>query len=106
MTGLGAPALPTGRIGTLLVDGVGGWMVTTPELSFGQTPNGTGDVLAALYFGRRLRGEAPPDALSLGVSGLYTALELAQAENLRELPLVKAQDQVTKPDVVFAAVPI
>jgi pyridoxine kinase len=102
VSGLGAPAFPDGWIGTLLVDRDEAWQVVTPQLSFTQTPNGTGDVLAALLLAHRLAGRTLPDSLSLAVSGLFSVLERAAAENLRELPLVAAQEQMIRPKVVFA----
>lgn len=80
------------------------WQVRTPRLPFSPEPSGTGDVLAALLFGRLLSGCDIPDALGLAVSGLYAVLEQTLALRRRELALVAAQDAMIAPSRRFAPV--
>ena len=48
-------------------------------------PHGTGDLLAAMYLGRRLRGEAPADALSAAAAAVDASVAASGRRN--ELPL-------------------
>jgi pyridoxine kinase len=53
-------------------------------------PHGTGDLLAALYFGHRLDGADPRDALMRATSATLRLVELAGGDD--ELPLAAGQD--------------
>ena len=53
-------------------------------------PHGTGDLLAALYFGHRLGGAEPRDALVRATSAVLRLVELAG--DAAELPLAAGQD--------------
>ena len=53
-------------------------------------PHGTGDLLAALYFGHRLGGEEPRDALMRATSAVLSLVE--RAGGAAELPLAAGQD--------------
>jgi len=79
------------------------WQVRTPHLPFSPEPSGTGDLLAALLFGRLLSGFEVPEALDLAVSGLFAVLERTWAEGRRELALVAAQDAMIAPPRRFTA---
>lgn len=81
------------------------WQVATPRLAFSPEPSGTGDLLAALLFGRLLSGYLVPEALDLAVSGLFAVLERTWSERRRELALVAAQDAMVAPPRRFAAAP-
>ena len=52
-------------------------------------PNGTGDLLAALYLARRLAGAAPPDALRRAAAATLAVIEAAAGAD--EMPLAAAQ---------------
>jgi len=82
------------------------WQVRTPLLPVSPEPSGTGDVLAALLFGRLLSGHDIPAALDLAISGLFAVLEQTVALQRRELALVAAQDAMIAPIRRFAAVAI
>ena len=101
VSGLGAPLLHEGKIGTLLVGRDEEWLVTTPALPIAQTPKGTGDVLTALFLGHRLQGLASPLCLSKAVSAVYALIEAAAQSGLREMPLVAAQDRWVSPAMTF-----
>jgi pyridoxine kinase len=55
-----------------------------------RAPHGTGDLLAALYFGHRLGGADPRDALARAASATLRLVELAAGGP--ELPLTTGQD--------------
>lgn len=82
------------------------WQLRTPRLPFSPEPSGTGDVLAALLFGRLLSGLSVPEAVELAVSGLFAVLEQSITLGRRELALVAAQDAMIAPPRRFAAIPL
>ena len=84
----------------------GAWAVRTPYLPFKPSISGTGDTLAALLLAHLLRGEAPPEALSLAVSSLYGVLEKTRTLGRRELALIQAQDEIALPSRLFAPLPV
>jgi pyridoxine kinase len=106
ISGLEAPILSPGKIGAALVTRDRSWLASTPKIALEVTPKGTGDLLTALYLGRRLQGEPPPSSLSLAVAGVYVAVHACAQTGLRELPLAAAQDQIIGPASVPAAEPI
>ena len=80
----------------------GAWAVTTPLLPI--TPNGCGDVTAALYLAHlhddRLPGRARWRATT---SSVFAILEATLAAGTREIQLVAAQDAIADPPATFAA---
>jgi pyridoxine kinase len=60
-----------------------------------RAPNGTGDLLAALYLGHRLGGMAPRDALAHATGTTLRLVELAG--DAPELPLAAGGDAVLAP---------
>jgi pyridoxine kinase len=103
VTGLLAPVAAAGKIATLAVTADAAWAVTTPEIAFQIPPNGTGDLLSALFLGHVLDGRTPGQALSLAVSALAAVLARAAGEGLREMPLVAAQALLAQPSPLFPA---
>lgn len=93
-------------ISCLAVTAEGAWAVRTPRLPLDPPVKGTGDALAALVLVHILRGEAPPEALSLGVSSLYGVLEKTLQMGRRELALVQAQDEIALPTHLFPPLPL
>jgi pyridoxine kinase len=57
-------------------------------------PNGTGDVLAALYLAHRLSDEPPEEALRRSVSATLRLDERAKSLGADELPLAAGQDDL------------
>lgn len=76
---------PPGSMANLLITADGAASVTHPALP--RAPHGTGDLLAALYLGRRLLGTAPRPALA-AAAGITFRL-VAMAEGRDELPLAE-----------------
>jgi pyridoxine kinase len=101
LTQLGAAglvsSLPLGdHIGTLHSAADGHWIVETPLLP--EAPKGTGDLLSALYLGRRMRGESTAMALEGAVGAVRNVIVRSLAEGSRDLAIIAAQDQLLMPD--------
>jgi len=58
-------------------------------------PNGTGDVLAALYLAHRLSDEPPEEALRRSVSATLRLAERAKSLGVDELPLAAGQNDLS-----------
>ncbi len=93
-------------IETLAVTDHGAWLVSTPLIPLEPPRNGTGDVIAALFFGHYLSSKDARTALENAVSALYRLLELTHRAGTREIQLIAAQDEFVRPSRVFAAVAI
>ena len=94
---------PQGSIETLVVTGQGAWLCRTPLLPLDPPRNGTGDAIAALFFGHYLQSRNAGQALSLSMSALYTLLEITHLAGTREIQLVAAQDEYAHPSRIFEA---
>ena len=82
----------------MLAAGPGGvWAVETPRLPV--MLNGCGDVTAALFLARLLRGESLPDALALTAASIYAVIETTMRLERYELALVAAQDELVTPSL-------
>lgn len=79
-----------GGIGGLLVTGDGTWLAAAPRIDTGI--KGAGDLLAALFVGRRVLGVPAVEALALAVGGTAAALRRAAGAGCRELALHRAAD--------------
>lgn len=84
-----APTAP-GRAANLLVTARAAWIAGTARLD--RAPNGTGDLFAALYLGRRLAGEAPRVAIAHATASTFAVLAQKPALASSELALVAGQD--------------
>jgi pyridoxine kinase len=91
---------PPDSIDVVAVSDAGAWAVTTPLLPI--TPNGCGDVTAALYLAHLATTGTPARALSLTTSTVYAILERTLAAGTREIQLVAAQDAIASPPEQFA----
>jgi len=77
------------------------WVVTTPLLPI--SPNGGGDVTAALYLAHLLDTGSPVTALERTTDAVFAVLEATLAAGTRELQLVAAQDAIAHPPTRFGA---
>jgi len=77
------------------------WVVTTPLLPI--SPNGGGDVTAALYLAHLLDTGSPVTALERTTDAVFAVLEATLAAGARELQLVAAQDAIAHPPTRFGA---
>ena len=91
--------LAESSLDVVAVSDEGAWAVTTPLLPI--TPNGGGDVTAALYLAHLLGTGSAPEALGRTVASVFAVLEATIAAGTRELALVAAQDAIAQaPDTV------
>ena len=65
--------------------------------------NGCGDVTAALFLGRLLRGEALPDALARTAASMHGVIESTMRLGRYELALVAAQEELVAPSLKLTA---
>jgi pyridoxine kinase len=85
--------LRDGQIGAVAVKSGVAWTAGGPRLE--GVPNGTGDLLSALYLGWRLKGHDPVNALARSAKAVHAIAERATQNGLKELPLVAHQDVLT-----------
>lgn len=82
-------------IGNLLAAPTGDWFCETARLP--RAPKGTGDLLTALYVGRRVRGDAQAIALEGATGGVYDVIVRSIAADSEDLLLPEAQDVLVEP---------
>ena len=81
------------------VSDAGAWAVTTPLLPI--SPNGCGDVTAALYLAHLHTTGSPAEALGRTTSSVFAVLEATLAAGTREIQLIAAQDAIAAPPSTF-----
>jgi pyridoxine kinase len=89
------------RVAMLAAGPDGIWAAETPRLPV--MLNGCGDVTAALFLGRLLRGEALPEALAQTAGSMYGIIERTIALGRYELALVAAQEELVAPMLTVTA---
>lgn len=75
----------------------------TPRLPV--SPNGTGDLFAALFVSARLRQADTPDALSHAASAIFAVLERTAARGTEEMRIVESGELLVHPKRRFEAQP-
>ncbi len=93
--------VPEGSLEVVAVSDAGAWAVTTPLLPI--SPNGGGDITAALYLAHLLATGSPATALERTTNAIFAILEATLAAGTRELQLVAAQDAIANPPTRYAA---
>jgi pyridoxine kinase len=83
----------------LALGAAGAWAVDTPCLPVAL--NGCGDVTAALFLARLLRGESLADALADTAAAIFAVIETTARLGRYELALVAAQDELAAPSRRF-----
>ncbi|WP_017932943.1 pyridoxal kinase PdxY [Nocardioides sp. Iso805N] len=83
------------------VDDSGAWRVTTPHLPI--TPNGGGDVTAAVYLAHLLGSGSTPTALERTANTMFAILERTLESGRRELELIASQEDIAHPPTRFEA---
>jgi len=91
-----------GEIDTLAVERSRACRVTTPKLPI--SPNGTGDLFAALYVAACVQGADTPDALSHAASAIFAVLERTAARGTEEMRIVESGDLLVHPKRRFDAI--
>jgi len=95
---------PAGAIETLAIERAGAWRVQTPKLPI--SPNGTGDLFAALFTSARVQGSATPGALGHAASAIYAVLEVTAACGTEEMRIVESGELLVHPKRRFEAVAV
>jgi pyridoxine kinase len=95
---------PQGEIESLAVERANAWRVRTPKLPI--SPNGTGDLFAALLVAARVGGSATPDALSHAASAIFAVLERTAASGTEEMRIVESAAQLVHPERTFECIAI
>ncbi|WP_372729159.1 pyridoxal kinase PdxY [Nocardioides sp.] len=88
-----------GHLDMVAVSDAGAWVVTTPLLPI--TPNGCGDVTAALYLAHLQTTGSPAVALASTASSVFAVLEATLAAGTREIALIAAQEAIAHPPHTF-----
>lgn len=91
--------VPEGRLDVVAVSDEGAWAVETPLLPI--TPNGCGDVTAALYLAHLRSTGSAATALARTTASVFAVLEKTIEAGTREIQLVAAQDAIADPPATF-----
>jgi pyridoxine kinase len=91
--------VPEGRLDVVAVSDDGAWAIETPLLPI--SPNGCGDVTAALYLAHLRTTGSAAEALARTTSSVFAILEKTIAAGTREIQLVAAQDEIAVPPMTF-----
>jgi pyridoxine kinase len=95
---------PAGEIESVAVERANAWRVRTPKLPI--SPNGTGDLFAALLTAARVGGLNTPDALSHAASAIFAVLKRTAAAGTEEMRIVESAAQLVNPERKFECVAI
>jgi pyridoxine kinase len=99
---------PAGEIEILAVErskeSFKAWRVRTPKLPI--SPNGTGDLFAALFVSARVRGSDTPEALSHAASAIFVVLERTAAAGTEEMRIIESAGLLVHPTRRFEAVAV
>ena len=98
------PTRPAARSRALAVERANAWRVRTPKLPI--SPNGTGDLFAALLVAARVRGADTPEALSHAASAIFAVLERTAASATTEMRIVESAEQLVHPKRKFECIAI
>jgi pyridoxine kinase len=104
VTSVLADETPADCLDLVAVSDAGAWRVTTPLLPI--SPNGGGDVTAAVFLAHLLESGSPATALGRTATTLFGILEQTHAAGARELQIVAAQDVIADAGQRFEVVPL
>ena len=93
---------PEGTVDVVVVAPDGAWSSRTPLLPI--SPNGCGDVTAAVFLAHLLMAGSARDALQRVTSSVFGILERTLEAGTREIQLVAAQDVIADPPARFEPV--
>ncbi|WP_374631683.1 pyridoxal kinase [Ferrovibrio sp.] len=85
-----------GRAEALAITDDGAWLAHMPDLGSG-VAKGSGDLFAALFLVRLLRGKTPKKALGFAMAGCYGLLKLALQNGDSEMPYAQGQEEFCRP---------
>ncbi len=95
---------PSGEIETLAVEDSRAFRVRTPRVPI--SPNGTGDLFAALFSAARVLDQDTPEALAHAASAMFAVLECTLAAGTEEMRIVESAEQLVHPRRRFEAVAV
>jgi pyridoxine kinase len=95
---------PGGEIESVAVERTGTWRVCTPKLPI--SPNGTGDLFAALFAAARVGGSSTSQALSHAASAIFAVLERTTISGTEEMRIVESAAQLVNPQRIFECIAI
>jgi pyridoxine kinase len=90
---------PNDAVDMIASDGTGLTRVRTQRLGF--SPNGAGDLTAALFLAHYLRTRSAVEALAAASSSVHAVLEATLHKGGGELALIAAQDALVVPPRIF-----
>jgi pyridoxine kinase len=94
----------SGEIETLAIERAGTWRVRTPRVPI--SPNGTGDLFAALFASARVQEQDTPEALTHAASAMFAVLERTRAAGTEEMGIVESAEQLVHPKRRFDVVSV
>lgn len=106
LTSLERDGTPEGMIEMLAVNNDGAWRVATPKLDLKPSPNGAGDLTAALFLANLLDGLSCAQALSRTSASVHSVFQATERAGTRELAILDAQDSFVMPPDTFEAIPV
>lgn len=80
------------------------YLIKTPKISLPISPNGSGDMTAALFLAKYLETKNLKLTLEYVSSAVYGVFEITQQKEQRELAIIAAQEQLINPTNTFKAV--
>jgi pyridoxine kinase len=92
---------PEGSLDLVAVSEAGAWRTRTPRLAL--SPQGAGDLTAAVFLANLLDGHELPTALARTASQVFAVVEATDAAKAPEMLLVQAQDRLADPLMQFPA---
>ena len=95
---------PRGEIETLAIERTKAWRLCTPKLPI--SPNGAGDLFAALLVAARVRGNDTPDALSHAASAIFAVLERTAIRATEEMRIVESAELLANPKRRFECIAV
>ena len=95
---------PADTIETLAIEGSRAFRVRTPKVPI--SPNGTGDLFAALFVAARVQDKDTPEALSEAASAIFAVLERTAARGMEEMRIVESREELVTPKRRFEALAI
>jgi pyridoxine kinase len=95
---------PDGEIDTVAIERARSLRVRTPRLPI--SPNGTGDLFAALYTAACVLNKDTPHALTHAASAIFAVLERTAARGTEEMRIIESAELLVRPPRRFDPIPI
>lgn len=82
----------------------GEWLAQRPNYAFDKAPVGVGDLITACFTANLLNEDSPVKAFELTHNTVGAILEQTWRDDEYELQIIKAQDQIANPQIIYPAV--